>query len=224
MFNLALIGEDLSHSKSKEVYKKILGESVNYTYLEYSSAELIPNLTDLILDFDGISITSPYKSNVFHLVSTTSDIQRLKSVNCIALKNGVLKGTNTDYLACLEILKQYIKDGIESVLVTGDGSMSIVIQRICYNLKLKYRITSRKIDRFALLKNNLSDYNLVINTCARSFDLSSIKYINNQKIWDLNYDQSYFVRIKDRYGDLYTDGSELLYLQAKFACKYWEIN
>lgn len=223
MHKLALIGKNLSHSKSKEIYQHLLGSKIEYTYLEYENADSLPDLDILLGKFHGISITAPYKNDIYKLVKTSSEIRSLKAVNCIKMLNNEIVGTNTDYLASLEIIKTYDIKKSELVLIIGDGSMSNVIQHVCNESGVDFHVTSRKIDKLTLLKKNIFKYSLIINTCSREFDFSSVKYIKNQKLWDLNYDQSYFVGIKDKYKNLYKDGKELLELQAKFACKYWEI-
>ncbi len=64
-YKLALIGKNISHSKSPEIYNKLLNNQVEYTLLDCDTVDAIPSLDELMKKFDGVSITSPYKESLF---------------------------------------------------------------------------------------------------------------------------------------------------------------
>ena len=53
-YKLALIGKNIAHSKSPEVYKTLLDNNVEYTLLDFISENEIPKLSELLKTFDGI--------------------------------------------------------------------------------------------------------------------------------------------------------------------------
>ncbi len=224
MLKLALIGKNLQHSKSKKMYSKLLDTPFVYDFLDYSSEKAIPPLEELLQEYNGISVTSPYKNFIYQQVSSEEEINELKAVNSINFKDGQVIGTNTDYLACKDILKRYKDESIRKVLILGDGDMSRVIKKCLLEIEVEFKISSRKIDSFNLLKNSYMDFDLIINCCSRSFDLNSNIPNRVGAVWDLNYDQVYERRILDKIGTRYQDGKELLLLQAHYSCIYWEIS
>lgn len=223
MYRLGLIGKNLEYSQSKEVYERILKAPFEYHYLEFDSTELLTDLNGLLAGYTGLSVTSPYKRYVYSLVQTDSRLDSLKSVNCLKFDKEVVTGINTDYTASQEILKKYKCILKGSILILGNGSMSQVVAQACKDNELEFDVSSRKTDEFNLFLSKSQDYELIINSCAREFDFSTIQFSKSQYLWDLNYNQSYSVRIKIKYGDYYSDGLELLLKQAQHACKYWEI-
>lgn len=224
MLRLGLIGDCLKHSKSKEMYSKILNCDFEYDYLEYKHVDEIPCLKTLMRKYNGLSVTSPYKKYVFERVESDSSIKSLKAVNSLKLNSKELEGTNTDYLASKEIIKKYNNSLLSSVLIVGDGDMSRVIRKILEDEEISYKITSRKIDSLSLLSKKAEDFDLVINCCSRDFDLSEYSFNQKVRIWDLNYNQNYEKIIVDKIGSRYSNGEELLYLQALYSCRYWEIS
>ena len=148
---------------------------------------------------------------------------RLEAINCIKESDGRFYGTNTDYLACLEILLNYFQKKIQ-FFILGDGAMSNVLQVIFNDHKENVKVLSRK-------KGNLFNFNFsknknkyfIINTCHKSYLFDGT--INDQLIlfWDLNYNvniQESSPLIKN---EKYLGGLNLLYLQAKYALNFWDI-
>ena len=63
MIKLALVGKDIQHSRSGEIYRRLLKTDIQYDLLDYENSALIPPAADLFKVYDGISITSPYKKH-----------------------------------------------------------------------------------------------------------------------------------------------------------------
>jgi len=65
MISLALLGKNISHSKSREVYEELLAEKIDYKIYDCPSPSDIPSLDAFFKKHKGLSITSPYKKFFF---------------------------------------------------------------------------------------------------------------------------------------------------------------
>lgn len=221
---LGLIGKDISHSKSPGLYKRFLGNNLDYTLLDFKQPAQIPPLIELFEHFNGLSITAPYK-DIFTSQIFSSD-SPISAVNTLGLVDGNIRATNTDYLACEEILKRYKKNlKIKKVHLLGDGVMSGLIQKILEILNIEFKIYSRRLGN---LYENISEYsspdsvNLIINTCAREYTFGQV-LSSNFYFWDLNYALDKHVEHFKLINIEYIDGLELLELQAKYALRFWNL-
>lgn len=220
---LALIGKNISHSKSPEMYKKILSD-VDYSLLDYQHESEIPSLLTLFEKFEGISITSPYKQSFNKQVELVGVAKELQAINCVRLKNNKLQGTNTDYSAIVDILKELNnKYGNLDVVILGDGVMANVTGLALRGLKISYRQFSRKLtDGFSMLKK-IENLNvgrlLIINCCARDY-ISNIELKSSDIFWDFNYN---FKAHQEKYTSkcTYLDGLDMLFRQAVYAVTFW---
>jgi shikimate dehydrogenase len=180
MKKLALVGKKIQHSKSPEIYRKLIGADIQYDLLDFQKAEDIPTAKNLLEIYDGISITSPYKKHFLPQVELTKQAEVLGAINCLKSSSGIIYGENTDFLAIQNIITGMIKKyHYLNIIILGDGVMSDVTRHalaIFDNVSVK--VFSRKtVERFDRL--NLTDIfnsnflngnqNLVINTCLRDF-------------------------------------------------------
>ncbi|MEK6625098.1 MAG: hypothetical protein AABY86_09025, partial [Bdellovibrionota bacterium] len=90
MLTLGLVGKNISHSKSKMVYEKLLAHKIDYHLFDYQVAVEIPTLPELFKIVSGLSITSPYKRHFLPQVSAILDvpIPITDSINCIKCEKG----------------------------------------------------------------------------------------------------------------------------------------
>ena len=98
--SFGLLGEHLSHSYSQIIHN-MLGA---YSYDLY---EISPNDLENFINegqFSGLNVTFPYKEKVMSLVKTDPVARKLGAVNTIYYKDGVLRGTNTDYFGFMYLL------------------------------------------------------------------------------------------------------------------------
>jgi len=228
MYKLALVGKDISHSKSQKMYEELLSEKVNYTLLDYSSAKDIPSAIELFKEFDGISITAPYKKHFLAETIVDSNCVDLMAVNCLRLKDNVIESTNTDFSAVEEHLSTYNKFKTMKVIILGNGSMSFMTQKVLKQKNIEFEVVARKthgdISKLNLNEffSNSSEKKLIINSCSRSFifegDLPS-----DAIFWDYNYNyEPHASLLADRCFE-YIDGLEMLKSQAYHALKFWGI-
>lgn len=223
---LALIGKNISHSKSPEIYNQLLNNQVEYTLLDCATADEIPSLDELMRQFDGVSITSPYKESLINSVGLNDVASKLRAINCLYFENGKVFGANTDYLAIVDLVAEnFMKYKIDSIIILGDGVMSRVAEAALKTFNKEPLIFSRKLTtNFKHL--NLTDYTnqekvLVINTCAREYVYEGL--VSKDIIfWDFNYSfQPHVERLSSKC--VYQDGLKMLELQAQYALRFWSI-
>ncbi len=232
MIKLALIGKNIQHSQSPDLYRRLLSEEVEYDLLDYQDEISIPKASELLSKYRGINITSPYKKHFLTEVELTKNAIRLNAINCLGIKDGKIIGENTDYLAIIDILKEWLNQFQKlNVIVLGDGVMSKVTKFALEEMRLDYRVFSRRtIPNFAQLnlkevfEKEFNQFNqeLVINTCSREFIFKGM--IDTKTIfWDYNYNFSPHSSSLPSKVKHYVDGSLMLELQARHALAFWSI-
>lgn len=220
VIKLGLLGRNISHSKSPELYQQIYGiNNVDYRLFDFDEETSIPRLDVLFKDLDGLNITAPYKEHFLSNVEIKDVvIQSLKAINCIGHKGKKFYATNTDYSAMKRLLADMSK-GCE-VLILGDGAMSRVTQKACEQNNLRHQIWSRKLTPLEFESMPIPDRNvLVVNCCARSYVFNH-KLPKNALFWDLNYSHSEHERLF-KGSSQYVDGLNLLREQALDAAAFW---
>lgn len=227
MNKLALVGKGISHSKSPEIYRRLISLTIHYDLLDYSNPGDVPSAIDLFKEYDGINITSPYKKHFLDQIEFTKNSRELGAVNCLKKEGNKIIGENTDYLAILDIIKGFQNTyGALEIIILGDGVMSAVTQAALKSLGLAFRILSRKItDNFThldlnqcFLKPDLKP--ILINTCSRDYIFQG-KIPKNSLFWDYNYNFSEHSSLIPSKVQQYVDGVEMLERQALYAVAFW---
>lgn len=224
MIKLGLLGKDIAHTKSPEIYKLLLEEPFEYSLFDYEKKDEIPSALDLLQNQDGISITAPYKT---HYLPEVEDLSGLGIINTLRKsKNGRVQGTNTDILAIEYLLARYLACGIKNIRILGDGSMSKITQKVLNDRGISFKLYSRRegnLDK-VLDENTVVDFStLLINTCARDFVFKDDS-VSGYHFWDMNYDMPEHHDLFRHLDVGYLDGLEQLYLQAKYALSFWNLN
>lgn len=213
-----LIGKNISHSKSPDIYKKYLKLDFSYEILDFVDQKNLPEIVELEKSFDGINITSPYKEVYLNKVDLIAQANSLQAINCISFFDGKPKATNTDLYGVEQILSTLIR---EQVIILGDGVMARVIKYALNSMQKEYTQYSRKMtaDFQSLDFSKFIEPTLIINCCSRDYryegDTSSAVFF-----WDLNYSMPEHEAI---FKKSYLDGMSLLEQQAIGALKFWGI-
>ncbi|GAB5529791.1 MAG: hypothetical protein Roseis3KO_15680 [Roseivirga sp.] len=113
MRKFGLIGFPLSHSFSKKYFgDKFEKEAIADCSYELYPLESIAEFTELLKsqpDLVGLNVTIPYKEQVIpYLDELDEKAQAIGAVNTITIKDGKLKGYNTDYYGFKNSLLQWI--------------------------------------------------------------------------------------------------------------------
>lgn len=224
---LGLLGYPIAHSLSPKLYREFLGDRLtSYELFPYPEKREIPPLKFFQEKLDGLNITSPYKTHFIDQVKILSPlVNKIGAVNTLAFAGTKVFATNTDLLAVDEILKRYLKHHPDlELIILGDGVMGKMTQLVAESLVIPYRQFYRKknpdleqMDFSALSKENSQI--LIINACSRAFVFQG-QFSGKELFWDYNYNfpshQHIISQVKS-----YSDGQEMLELQARAAIKFW---
>ena len=220
---LALLGRQISHSKSPLIYKYLFGDSIEYDLLDIRTPEALPSLASLKKNYMGINLTTPYKVSYIKEVKIVDPvIKNLQAINCIKLSGEDFLATNTDYLALQEILKdRFLKDHL---ILLGNGVMANLLITICreYNISHNhFHRTNGLQEDFDFAHMSKSQKNTtVINCCSRDFVYNGAGN-REMNFWDMNYSHVPHQSTLPYLFKSYTDGQELLWVQARMAIKFW---
>lgn len=233
MIKLALVGKTIQHSRSPEIYRNLLGEEIQYDLLDYKEAKDIPQALELLKEYNGISITSPYKKHFLSQIQLTKEASLLGSINCLKFDKGIITGENTDFLAILEILRMWKEKYKKiNVIILGDGVMSNVAQSALERLgSIPYKVLSRKLTKHFDQLNTVLFFEkefshegqkIIINTCSRDFIFKG-QMDEKSIFWDFNYDFKPHSNSLPSQIHQYIDGIKMLELQARYALTFWSI-
>lgn len=229
---LGLLGYPVAHSKSPELYRRFLGDKLtSYELFSCENDADVPSLDFFRTRLDGLNITSPYKKHFVGQIEIPSPlVKSLGAVNTLAFTGDKVLGTNTDLVAIVDILKNYIKQFKKiQLLLLGDGVMARVTKLVAHDLNIPLIQFSRKLTE-GFNQLNLAQYesgeyqNIIINSCSRDYVFQG-KTSGNEIFWDYNYAFTPHLSSLPAQVKLYQDGQEMLELQAKAAIQFWrEVN
>ena len=118
IIRLALLGKDVSASRSKQIHQFILDELgyvCEYELLSVNREDLDFAMRRLMGDFDGFNVTVPYKRDVMaYLNEIKDDAFTYGSVNTVVAQTGV--GYNTD--------------GVGFMLMLQDNGISVIDKKV----------------------------------------------------------------------------------------------
>lgn len=229
MHKLGLIGKNISHSKSKQMYEEILGQEVNYKLFDYEKVKDLPTLEELFTQVNGISITSPYKKSYNQMVKIIGEVRELGIINCIRNTGNGFEATNTDFLAVENFLKntELLKE--RQIVLLGNGSMSEITKFYTEknNIKLVQlsRSSTKNFEELSLkkLQEDIGKELFIINACSREYQYSG-EVPDDLVFWDYNYGHNFHFNRFTQSNTRYIDGIDLLKNQAIYALNFWGIN
>lgn len=245
MRKFGLIGYPLSHSFSKKYFtSKFENEGIKdcrYDLYEIEDISLLPSIIRENPELEGLNVTIPYKQKVLrYLDSIDPACEEIGAVNCIEIKDGQLKGYNTDYIGFKESLSNWLKGEKPNALVLGTGGASKAVVKALKDLGISCLMVSRNpgnkpdiISYEELSKNKtiLDQNHLIINTTPlgtypKTEEMPEInpEYITSMhKVYDLVYnpEKTFLMRSLEARGALIKNGLEMLELQAEAAWKIW---
>ena len=226
MVKLALLGKNISHSKSKFVYESILGKKIDFSLIESSEEEISSNISIFLDLYDGINVTAPFKKFCFELFNSlqivNKNFKKVGSINCVSRKNGITEAHNTDFISNLILFNAIFSlKKFNQIIILGDGATSNMVSNILEMLNHKFTIFSRRQNSSIELSTlDLTKYEeglLVVNCCSREF-LFKGKLPKQSVFLDQNYQHlNNQKNISNLENVFYIDGGALLCMQAFYS-------
>lgn len=244
MKKFGLIGKAVNHSYSKAYFdEKFFREKLrDYHYDLYQLSDIaeIKNLLSGDPEIFGLNVTIPYKEQVLSLLDDIDDeAGRIGAVNVIRVKDGKLKGFNTDSAAFYETLQHWMPQlNGQKALILGTGGSSKAVQVALTKLSIPFNNVSRNVRlaplTYDILKGDdklLEEHRLIINTTplGMSPDTSLFpeipydKLTGNHMVYDLIYNpaRTQFLQKAEMRGCSIKNGLEMLHLQAEKSWQIW---
>ncbi|MET0466881.1 MAG: shikimate dehydrogenase [Chitinophagaceae bacterium] len=236
-----LIGNPLTHSFSKKYFtEKFEREGLmdcRYELFPIASIEELPKLLRDHPELCGLNVTIPYKEQVLSYLKEENElVQSIRACNCIDLRNGRLKGYNTDVLGFEQSLKQLFQPHHKKALILGTGGVSKAVRFILQKMGLSYRYVSRKpgVHSFSyeqLTADVMRQYTLIINTTPLGTypnitEAPQIPYealTTDHYLFDMVYNptQTLFLKMGADRGAVVKNGYDMLEIQADESWKIW---
>ncbi len=239
-----LIGQTVSHSFSKVYFdEKFFREGLRDFRYDLYPLDTIDDIKTLLSEnpeLVGLNVTIPYKEKVIKFLGEIdADAKRIGAVNVIQIRDGKLKGFNTDSDAFLDTLTKWFKHSADSkALILGTGGSSKAVQEALAKLGIQYETVSREEGKatytYEQLEKNpaaISSANLIINTTplGMSPNNNSVPPINYELItadhyvYDLIYNpaRTMFLQKAEMRGAKIKNGLEMLHIQAEKAWAIW---
>lgn len=189
-------------------------------------------------DLKGMNVTIPYKQAVIALLDELDDTaQQIGAVNTISIKNGKLKGYNTDTIGFTNSLKPLLKPQHNKALILGTGGASKAVAYALQQLSIGYHFVSRRkaedqLSYTDLNKTIIEDHKLIINTTPLGMvphenaypDIPYAFLSAEHLLYDLIYhpEETLFLQKGKEYGASIKNGYEMLIGQAEAAWEIWQ--
>ena len=163
MRKFGLIGFPLSHSFSKkyftEKFEKEGIQGAQYELYPLESIDALPELLKEQPELVGLNVTIPYKQVVIPFLDELDEkAAAIGAVNTILIRNGKLKGYNTDYHGFKDSLLKWLGANPmpENALVLGTGGASKAVEATLKDLNISYQMVSRNPQEGQLSYTDLS--------------------------------------------------------------------
>lgn len=244
MSKLGLLGKNIDYSFSRGYFtKKFNKENLPFTYYNFDLESIsdFPKLIEENPDIVAMNVTIPYKESVIAYLHEMDDTaKKIGAVNTIkVLRNGHLKGYNTDYYGFQKSIAPFLKNDHKSALILGTGGASKAIGYALNLINIPFDYVSRtikqgvKYDYNFLSKAVIEQYQIIINctplgTAPNVQLYPDIPYNGISKqhlLFDLIYnpEETEFLQRGKSNGATICNGSKMLKYQADRAWKIWDL-
>ena len=240
MDKYGIIGNPLGHSFSKGFFtEKFAREGIEAEYLNFQIPE-IGKLTEVLQEnpeLRGINVTLPYKTEVIPFLDELSDEAReIGAVNVVQIRNGHLKGFNSDIIGFTRSIQPLLKPHHRKALILGTGGASRAIRVGLTRLGLEWKYVSRtpREGMFTyedITAETLREYEVIVNCSPVGMfpkvdECPAIPYeflTQDNLLYDLVYnpENTLFMKKGALQGTVVKNGLEMLHLQAIASWEFW---
>lgn len=240
MTKYGIIGNPLGHSFSKGFFtEKFAREGIDAEYLNFQISE-IGKLTEVLREnpeLRGINVTLPYKTEIIPFLDELSDEAReIGAVNVVQIRNGHLKGFNSDIIGFTKSIQPLLKPHHQKALILGTGGASRAIRVGLTRLGLEWKYVSRTphegmITYEDITAETLREYEVIVNCSPVGMfpkvdGCPAIPYeflTPDNLLYDLVYnpETTLFMKKGALQGAVVKNGLEMLHLQAIASWEFW---
>jgi shikimate dehydrogenase len=241
MEQYGLIGYPLGHSFSRRFFNEEFfpehGIEAEYLNFEIPDADGLLEVVRTHPLLRGLNCTIPHKQAIIPLLDEISpEAREIGAVNVIRIRNGRLKGFNSDIIGFMDSLRPLLRPHHRRALVLGSGGASKAVWAGLLRLGLEPLQVSRRAGEGVLSYEMLSpelmaDCTVVVNCSPvgmfpRVDECPVIPYellSERHLLYDLVYnplDTLFMQRGRER-GATVKNGLEMLRLQALASWKFW---
>lgn len=234
-----IIGYPLSHSFSPGYFRerfRMLGIDAAYEAFPIEDINQLPALLEQYPTLQGLNVTIPYKQAVIpYLHELDATAQAVGAVNCIRIRDGRLKGFNTDCTGFSVTLQPLLGPGALQALVLGTGGAAKAVMYALRQLGIPYKTVSRSggdLQYDKLSAALVADHRLIINTTPLGMypavaDCPALPYeaLGPQHIlYDLVYNpaETLFLEKGKEQGATVKNGYDMLIAQAEAGWAIWQ--
>lgn len=240
MDRYGIIGFPLGHSFSRAFFtEKFQKEHIDAEYVNFEipSAHLLPEIVRSNPHLRGLNVTLPYKEAVIPMLDSMSDEAReIGAVNVIQVREGRLKGFNSDIIGFMGSLRPLLKPWHQHALVLGTGGASRAIRVGLERLGLDWTYVSRtaaegRLTYAALTPEVMEHYQVIVNCSPVGMfpkvdacpDIPYHLLSSRHLLYDLVYnpEETLFLKRGAQQGATIKNGLEMLHLQALASWEFW---
>ena len=240
MTKYGIIGNPLGHSFSRGFFtEKFAKEDIDAQYLNFQIPEIgkLPDILRENPELRGINVTIPYKTEVIQYLDELSDEAReIGAVNVVQIRNGHLKGFNSDIIGFTKSIQPLLKPHHRKALILGTGGASKAIRVGLTRLGLKWKYVSRSPQEGMFTYDDLTadilrEYEVIVNCSPVGMfpkvdECPAIPYdylTPDNLLYDLVYnpETTLFMKKGALQGAIVKNGLEMLHLQAIASWEFW---
>ena len=214
----------------------MLGIDAAYEAFPIENISQLPVLLKQYPALQGLNVTIPYKQAVIpYLHELDATARAVGAVNCIRIRDGRLKGFNTDCIGFSVTLQPLLGPGVLQALVLGTGGAAKAVMYALRQLGIPYKTVSRSggdLQYDKLSAPLVADHQLVINTTPLGMypavaDCPALPYeaLGPQHIlYDLVYNpaETLFLKKGKEQGATVKNGYDMLIAQAEAGWAIWQ--
>ena len=240
MDKYGIIGFPLGHSFSRGFFtEKFAREGIDAQYLNFEipDANMLLDVLRNNPELRGLNVTLPYKQAVIPLLDELSDeAKEIGAVNVIRVRDGKLKGFNSDIIGFTESIKPLLQPWHKKALILGTGGASRAIRVGLTRLGIEWTYVSRTsrddmLTYADLTPEVMQDYTVIVNCSPVGMfpkvdEAPNIPYellTSKHLLFDLVYnpEDTLFMQKGRAQGATVKNGLEMLHLQAIASWKFW---
>lgn len=240
MDKYGIIGYPLGHSFSRAFFtEKFQREHIDAEYVNFEipSADMLPGIVQANPNLRGLNVTLPHKEAVIPMLNELSDeAKEIGAVNVIRMRDGRLKGFNSDIIGFMDSIRPLLKPWHQHALVLGTGGASRAIRVGLQRLGIEWTYVSRtpapgRLTYADLTPGLMENYQVIVNCSPVGMfprvdacpDIPYQLLTDRHLLYDLVYNpqETLFLKRGAEHGAAVKNGLEMLHLQALASWRFW---